>query len=333
MRYQVVRHAHIFAPEVWFKQCHAASLCILPDGALGAAWFGGDNEKAPNVGIWFSKCPRVGKDTGRWSDPVKVADREGIPCWNPVLLAGERELRLFYKVGKEIPTWQTMVKPSFNSGETWGEEKEAVPGDIGGRGPVKNKCITLSDGAVLAPASTELGGWNSFTDRSEDGGKTWTRSADMEIDRTENPAAGIIQPTLWQDGAGVVHALLRSNTGYIYQSRSEDGGRTWSRAEKTALPNNNCGIDVVRMESGRLVLVYNPVSGNWAARTPIAFSVSDDNGKMWSEPEILSHQPCDENAVHAEFSYPAVIADGDDLYITYTWKRQTVAFWHIRFTE
>ena len=333
MRYQVMRYTHIFAPEAYFRQCHASALSLLPDGALGAVWFGGDHEKAPNVGIWFSKCPRTGKETGVWSEPKKIADRENIPCWNPVLLAGKDEVRLFYKVGKEIPTWQTMVKVSKGSGETWSDEAEAVPGDIGGRGPVKNKCIRLSDGTLLAPASTELGGWNSFIDRSEDGGKTWVRSENIGIDRAENPEAGIIQPTLWQDETGAVHALLRSNTGHIYRSDSEDGGRTWSCAEKTDLPNNNCGIDVVRMENGRLVLVYNPVSGNWAARTPIAFAVSEDNGETWSEPEILSHQPCDKNDVNAEFSYPAVIADGDDLYITYTWKRQTITFWHIRFID
>ena len=333
MRYQVLRYEHIFTPEVWFQQCHASVICELPDGALGVAWFGGDHEKADNVAIWFSKCPRTGKNTGTWSEPVKIADLENVPCWNPVLFADGDRLMLFYKVGKEIPTWQTMVKESLDSGATWSDEKEVVPGDIGGRGPVRNKCVRLKDGTVLAPASTELGGWNSFVDRSEDGGRTWERSANIEIDRTENKDAGIIQPTLWQDDAGVVHALLRSNTGHIYKSASADVGKTWSPAEKTDLPNNNCGIDVVRMENGRLVLVYNPVSGNWAARTPIAFSVSDDNGETWSEPEILSHQPCDKNVVHAEFSYPAIIAEGEDVYITYTWKRKTVAFWHLRFLD
>lgn len=330
MRYQVIRHQHIFPPEVYFRQCHASTVAILPNGSLGAAWFAGDHEKAPNVGIWFSKYNR---ETGRWGALVKVADRENVPCWNPVLLPVGDRLLLFYKVGQEIPTWQTMVKISVDSGESWSEEREAVPGDFGGRGPVKNKCIRLKDGAILAPASTEAGGWNAFADRSEDGGKTWTRSENVPVDRTENPEAGIIQPTLWQDDTGAVHMLLRSNTGHIYRSDSVDGGRSWSPAKATGLPNNNCGIDLVRMENGRLVLVYNPVSGNWAARTPIAFSVSDDNGETWSEPEILSHQPCDQNAVHAEFSYPAIVAEGQDVYLTYTWKRQTIAFWQIRFLD
>ena len=331
MKYQIIKHEHIFTPEKWFRQCHASTVCILPDGSLGAAWFGGDHEKAPNVGIWFSKCSREEKDTGKWSVPVKVADRPGIPHWNPVLTVCGNRLLLFYKVGKEIPAWQTMVRESADSGEIWSAEKELVPGDFGGRGPVKNKCITLFDGALLAPASTEADGWNCFTDRSEDAGITWQRSPNVPLDRSEDPEAGIIQPTLWQTNEGTVHMLTRSNTGHIWYSTSADGGRNWNEAKETDLPNNNCGIDAVYMDSGRLVLVFNPVSGNWAARTPIAFSVSEDGGESWGEPQVLSHLPCDRNAEHAEFSYPAVVADGDDLYITYTWKRQTVAFWHIRF--
>ncbi len=196
---------------------------------------------------------------------------------------------------------------------------------------MKNKCIRLRDGAVLAPASTEGGGWECFTDRSEDGGKTWKRSRNVPLDKKSLTGPGIIQPTLWQDSAGTVHMLMRSSEGCIFRSDSADGGKSWGQAVRTALPNNNCGIDLARLSDGRLVLVYNPVSGNWAARSPIAFAVSQDNGESWSEPQYLDHVPCDRNMESAEFSYPAVIAEGNDVYITYTWKRRTIAFWHLRF--
>lgn len=164
--YQVLEHQHIFEEKRWFLQCHASTICRLPDGTLGVAWFAGSHEKAPDVAIWFSK-----KRENGWSDPVKIADREGIPCWNPVLLAQGKLLTLFYKVGNEIPYWQTMAKTSSDSGESWSEERELVPGDFGGRGPVKNKCLVLKDKSILAPASTEQDGWNCFTDRSFDQGK------------------------------------------------------------------------------------------------------------------------------------------------------------------
>ena len=347
MKYQVIQHQHIFRPEAQFKSCHASTIAFLPDGTIGVAWFGGEHEKAADVAIWFSKSD----GRGGWTVPVCIADCEGIPCWNPVLFVDNDRVILFYKVGQEIHRWQTMVKESFDSGLTWNQERELVPGDIGGRGPVKNKCIRLSDGAILAPSSTEEGAWNCFTDRSEDGCLTWTRSENVPIElsipggnRTELKR-GIIQPTLWEDmpeaGEGgeaakrtpMVHMLMRSSEGCIFRSDSADGGRSWSAAQRTELPNNNCGIDLVQMESGRLVLVYNPVAGDWAARTPIVFAVSDDNGQTWGEPNILDHMPCEHNNEGAEFSYPAIVTKGDDVFISYTWKRRTIAFWQIRMLE
>lgn len=327
MKYQVINHQHIFESETQFRQCHASTICRLSNGTVVAAWFGGQHEKAPDVAIWISR--RV---NGEWSVPVKAADRENIPCWNPVLCeTKDGRLLLFYKVGEEIPDWKTMVKESLDGGITWSTEKELVEGDEGGRGPVKNKCIYLHDGTLLAPASAEKGEWNCFTDRSADNGRTWVRGGNVPVDRNTVEGTGFIQPTLWEDENNTVHMLMRSSEGAIYRSASLDGGRSWSRAERTELPNNNCGIDLAKLQDGRLVLVYNPVSGNWAARSPIAFSVSEDNGESWSEPQILDHVPCDRNMESAEFSYPAVISYGNDVLITYTWKRRTIAFWQIRF--
>lgn len=326
MDYQIIAYEHIFKNDpALFRQCHASTLSLLPDGNIAAAWFGGDHEKAPNVAIWFSK--RV---NGIWRRPVKVADQENVPCWNPVLLMLPDRLLLFYKVGNEIPDWQTFVCESQDFGETWGKERELVPGDFGGRGPVKNKCIILKNGTILAPASLEKGEWSCFADRSRDCAKTWEKSETVPVDRAMISGSGVIQPTLWEDEKGVVHMLMRSSEGAAFQSDSYDGGKTWTQAFKTALPNNNSGLDAVRLEDGRLAVVYNPVSGNWAARSPIAFSVSEDNGSTWSEPQILEHILCERNAEWAEFSYPAVVTRGNDIYITYTWKRETIAFWQIR---
>ena len=324
---KIIRRRLIFEPgRAPFLACHASTIALLPDGSLACAWFGGDHEKAPNVGIWFSRS-----ETGEeWTFPVKIADGEGIPCWNPVLLSSGERLILFYKLGNEIPAWRTMVKESADGGITWSEEKELVPGDEGGRGPVKNKCIRLKEGALLAPASTEAGGWNCFTDRSEDGGKTWQRSPNVPLERDGLAGAGIIQPSLWEDDGGVVHMLCRSGEGCLYESRSFDGGRTWEKASKTALPSNNSGIDLARLQDGRIALVFNPVARNWGPRSPIALSLSSDNGKSWSEPLILEHVFCEKNEPDAEFSYPAVVSRGNDLFITYTWKRQSIAFWQLR---
>ena len=327
MHLQIISHQLIFVPEAaGFKQCHASTVVLLPDGEIACAWFGGDHEKAPNVCIWFSRRDSA----GIWSAPVKAADGCGTPCWNPVLFFHDGSLMLFYKLGGEIPCWRTMVRRSADRGRTWDAARELVPGDTGGRGPVKNKCILLADGSLLAPASTEDGGWNCFADRSCDGGTVWHRSANVPLDRSRLTGSGIIQPTLWQDDSGIVHMLARSSEGFLFRSDSEDGGMHWSEAAATSLPNNNSGVDLTRLSDGRLVLAFNPVSGNWAPRSPIALAVSGDNGSSWSEPLVLEHVCCDRNQPDSEFSYPAIVSRQTEIFLTYTWKRQSIAFWHLR---
>ena len=85
----------------------------------------------------------------------------------------------------------------------------------------------------------------------------------VPIDRTSLNGPGVIQPSLWEDAEGNVRMLMRSTEGFLFESRSMDGGKTWEPARKTEIPNNNCGIDLVKTAGGRLVLICNPVSQNW----------------------------------------------------------------------
>jgi predicted neuraminidase len=163
--------------------------------------------------------------------------------------------------------------------------------------------------------------WDAFVDISKDDGQTWTQSEWVPINHATFPPKGIIQPALWESEAGV-HMLVRTSASDIYRSDSRDGGQTWSPAYSIGLPNNNSGVDVVRMDDGRLVVIYNPVGLNWGPRSPLIIRMSRDNGKTWGNPFILEREP-------GEYSYPAIVAKGRHLHITYTWKRETIAFWKI----
>lgn len=315
----VVERDFVFGDERPFAQCHASTLVYTGHGNFIIAWFGGTHEKHDDVGIWLAK----GKP-GAWSAPVEVAKLREEPHWNPVLFrAPSGDIVLYFKVGKSIDTWETWYKVSADNGDTWSEAQMLVPGDRGGRGPVRNKPILLADGTWLAPASDEKKGvWNAFVDRSEDHGKTWTTSAFISINRDSIRGEGIIQPTLWESAPNHIHMLLRSSAGVICRSDSDDNGRTWTPAYKTTLPNPNSGIDLTRLPDGALVLAYNPVNRNWGARNPITLAMSADNGNTWPfRLDLETGHPSD------EFSYPAVVSFGDTLAGTYTWKRQRIAFW------
>jgi len=315
----LVARDFIFGDDRPFKECHASTLTRLPDGDFLVAWFGGTREKDPDVGIWLSK----GKPDG-WSFPRQVAKIRDDAHWNPVLFYdGEGTVYLYFKVGKEIPTWETWVTVSQDGGVTWSEPVELVKGDTGGRGPVRNKPIILSDGSWLAGASHEEGLWNVFTDRSEDNGKTWQSTPYLTLDRTQFNGKGVIQPTLWESTPGNVHLLVRSTNGLIYRSDSKDYGKTWCALYATGMPNNNSGIDLVKCAGGTLALVYNPVSGNWASRASLSIAISEDNGITWTKTIELEN---DANE-RTEFSYPAIITYDNRVALTYTWKRQRIVFW------
>lgn len=308
----------IVGDERPFQQCHASTLVETATGDLLAAWFGGTREKAPDVGIWVSRFAN-----GTWTASFRIAKVTETAHWNPVLFRDpKRGVFLFVKVGVDVPHWATYWMHSQDDGVSWSEPEELVPGDVGGRGPVKNPPIILSDGAWLAPASTELGQWNTFADRSEDGGLTWERTADFELDRNDIRGKGIIQPTFWESSPGRIHALMRTSGQGLARCNSEDNGRTWSKVYRSGLPNNNSGVCAVRLEDGRLLLVLNPVEDDWGKRTPLSLIVSMDNGMTW---KALAHLETTEG----EFSYPTIVQTREGVALTYTWKRERVRCWQI----
>lgn len=310
------RQGFVFDAKAPFTQCHASTLAEMPDGSLLCAWFAGTQEGHTDTAIWGARCTEAG-----WTSPECLADLGPLPHWNPVLFHDpERGVFLFFKVGKEIPRWSTFWMHT-KSGAAWSAPRELVPGDEGGRGPVKNKPIILQDGAWLAGASTEQGPRMAFADRSEDGGHTWRRSADWPYNPDVITGSGVIQPTLWESAPGHVHALMRTSAGRIGECHSFDGGYSWSDISLTGLPNPNSGIDLVRLAGGELVLAYNDSSLH---RSPLSLALSRNSGRTWQALGQVEAGP-------GKFSYPSVIATRKALVLSYTWNRRRIRCWRIPF--
>ena len=327
---------YVFDDQRPFAQCHASTIAPRPDGGLLVAWFGGTREGNSDVGIWSAERlvdPSAKKESptpsdpassngANWSEPRLIAKVSNEAHWNPVLFALSptgKDLCLHFKVGARIREWQTWSQRSNDAGRTWSAAERLVPGDRGGRGAVKNKAIQLTSGDWIAGASIEgWRRWNSFIDRSPDGLTDWVAGATIEIDSRNFSGKGLIQPALWESAPGIVHALFRSTDGRTHRSDSEDDGRTWSTAYPIEVPNNNSGLDLVRMSNGVIALVCNPVAGNWAARTPLSLLLSGDNGRSWPERVEIETGP-------GEFSYPSIIEAEAGLGISYTWNRRRIA--------
>ena len=289
-----------------FGSCHASTIVETAEGDFLAAWFGGTDEGAKDVAIWMARL-----SGGKWSEPQLVAREAGVPTWNPVLFRGrDNRIWLFYKFGPSPETWTGAYKTSVDGGRGWSEATLLPAGLLG---PIKNKPIRLTNGDIVAGTSVEsYRSWTTWIERSSDEGKTYTKHGPIVI---PGEPFGLIQPTLVELAPERLRAFMRSRQGFIYVADSSDGGRTWSPARSTSLPNPNAGIDAVRLADGRILMVYNHSTRE---RTPLTVAISSDGGETWTPFAQLETE-------RGEFSYPAVIqSSSGDVHVTYTWKRKRI---------
>lgn len=304
-----------------FKQCHASTLVELSDGTFLAAAFGGTQEGNTDVSIWLSRY-----ENGIWKAPEKVAtgdaeDGNVYPNWNPVLYKITPEtLTLFYKTGPSPREWWGMYKESFDQGRTWGPAQRLPEGILG---PIKNKPITLNDGTLLSPSSTETRtaeglSWKVHIEKSQNEGKNWVK---IPID--PNTPYDVIQPSILVHTQDTLQILCRSRNDAIMQSFSYNGGNTWSTITKTNLPNPNSGTDALTLENGKHLLVYNPLVNGKNDRSKLHMAYSEE-GTIWNDIYVLeSHKT-------GEYSYPAIIQDAQNrIHVTYTFDRKNIK--HIMF--
>ncbi len=317
-----MRRLTVFAATPALPSCHAATLAELPGGDLLAAWYAGSREAAPDVAIYGARLP---KGSAAWSAPFThrtapfrwrpflLADTPRHAEGNPVLFAApDGSLWLFYVTltGEGWTTSRMKCRRSGDGGHTWERRAPArpKPGWM-----TRNRPLVLPSGEWLLPVYDERD-WTSFVLISDDAGRTWRPG-----DRVSAPA-GVIQPALAPLADGRLLMLLRTGGpgGTIWQATSADRGRSWSRATPAAIPNNNSGLDLIRLDSELLLLACNPVA-DAKLRTPLSLFLSDDDGQSW-------HRWLDVETGPGEFSYPALLqADDGMVHVVYTQRRTAIA--------
>lgn len=287
-----------------FPSAHASTIEATPHGLI-CACFGGTAERHPDVGIWVSRHENSG-----WTPPIEVAKDEIYPCWNPVLFQlPSGPLMLFYKVGPRPTSWWGMSITSRDGGQTWSEPRALSDGALG---PIKNKPVQLSDGAILSPSSTEdkINGWRVHFERSDDGGQSWQLTPPLG----DGHEIAAIQPSVLFHKDGRLQAIGRTRQRQLFSLESEDNGRTWNEMRLLDVPNPNSGTDAVTLRDGRHLLVYNATTHG---RTPLNIALSDD-GQNWTPALTLESD-------EGEFSYPAVIQAPDGtVHLSYTWNRKFI---------
>lgn len=167
------------------------------------------------------------------------------------------------------------------------------------------KPTVLPDGRMLLPLYSDTYSV-SLMAITDDGGRTWTAS---------EPLAGFgsIQPAVLRRNDGTLVAYMRENgpLNRIRVAQSSDRGITWGAVGVSDLPNPGSGLDAVRLESGRWVLVYNDTT---SGRKSLAVSLSDDEGRTWRWTRHLERRDA------GSYHYPAVIeGSGGKIHAIYSY--------------
>lgn len=325
-------------PNAPYRSSHAADLLELPNGDLLCCWFAGSDEGNADVSIVLS---RLNADSNTWTNPVMVSDDPTRSEQNPSLfLAPEGVIWLMYtaqtaktsEMGKGFNlqyTAEIRRKVSKDNGYTWGKTEPMFqrPGSF-----CRQKIQVLASGRWI------FGNWICFPDNSRNGsditimqisddqGKSWREVIVPE-------SQGRVHANIIEKEPGKLVAIFRSRfADRIYISNSEDNGDSFSVPVRTELPNNNSSISAIKLQSGAIGLVYNPVAFNddtaktiWPdQRCPVALAISEDGGLTWPYRRTLEFGEGftgkwnDIN--NGRYEYPVMMQGADSkIHVAYSW--------------
>lgn len=322
-------YERVIGAEFPGKYKHPAAIEELKNGDLYIAYYGGDGEYAAETAVYGM---RKAKGQASWSKPEIIAQTPFYSDGNPVVWqAPDGVVWLFY-VCRFGDTWSTSrikAKISTDGAQTW-SDSFMVAMDEGMM--VRSRPIVLQNGDYLLPVYHETGfdtesvGPDSTSRflRFTAGGKFWKQMAPIRS------AKGNIQPAVVQLTDSHLVAYCRRGGGYgpghegfIIRSESHDGGYTWSEGQNTSFPNPNAAIDLIKLNSGGLMLVYND---SFLERTPLTIAYSSDADKSWPIKKVIATEKLD-------YAYPyAIQAKDGTIHLVFTSHKRSVIN-HVTFDE
>ncbi len=288
-----------------------------PGGRIWAAWVsGGDSELA----YFVVATSDDGGDS--WSPPRLVIDPTDHPTGiaRRVLVGNfwtdpDGRLWLFFdqSMGKfdgRAGVWVIRCDNPDDAAPTWTQPRRIW------HGATLNKPLVMSNGEWLLPISlwrrSQIGASSerhrpaiaknripddfkyAFADLddqrqahvfvSTDKGETWTRRGGVEFPHfnfDEHMIVELKDKRLWM--------LARTQDG-MYESMSDDQGRTWSEPAYR-FPHRNARFFIRRLSSGKLLLVrHGQVDEKTAQRSHLRAFLSDDDGQNWQGGLLLDER-------------------------------------------
>ena len=264
---------------------------------------------------------RTSGDQGRsWSKPqLLVSGDEASENVMSVsfLRSGTGGILLLYLRKDSRTLCRAWVRRSDDEGQTWSDAICCTPEDS--YYCIVNNCASqLSDGRVLLPYSVCDEIWTArerllvAVAASDDDGVTWQHSNTIYA-----PKRGAMEPRVAELRNGELRMLIRTDQGSMWQSASCDRGATWSDPSDSGIESPQSPFVFTRIPStGDLLLVRNPKANltqgtHQGYRTPLAASISRDDGRTWVNEKLL------ESDTTRTYCYLSTTFVGDEVLFSY----------------
>jgi sialidase-1 len=197
-------------------------------------------------------------------------------------------LGMFYLVKNSPTDLHVYLRISDDEAHSFGDPIRVTTAP--GYHVMNNDRVTVtSGGRLICPIAWtddvfKAGGGHfvSFCYLSDDGGRTWRRSAG-EVDQ---PNRGAMEPDVVELAGGKLLMIVRTQVGRIATSFSTDGGDHWSSPAELSVQSPESPATIRRIPAtGDLLLVWNngytAGVGHGGKRTPLTTAVSSDDGQTW----------------------------------------------------
>ena len=232
----------------------SASLLRMQNGDLGLFYL--RKEVMADNGLTCIPCLRRSADEGKtFGEAVSCTDKDGYYCPQQDAVRRLRSGRIVFPM-------------SFN-----GERYDAFD------------CCTLDKSRLVHGMRSYL-----CVMCSDDDGQTWGRLP-AQIDSPFEDLNGFAEPSIYEHENGELWMTFRSGYGFQYESRSVDGGNTWSKPIPNFCFSSPDAPMHTRRVRDRAFAVFNPYSYNclrtavepWNSpkRTPLVLATCKRDGRSF----------------------------------------------------
>jgi predicted neuraminidase len=292
---------------------HGSSIIELDDDSLLVSWYAGSTEAARDSRILLRHLALGGTS---W-EPTQIGvnlHECAAESWfsnkslgNTVLFQDKENVVWLFYAAVEFGGWSGAhvdYKISRDRGRTWSESHRLTSG----LGDVpRGKPVELSPHEIFLPLS------HSVLRKFPSGARL--QISDGKLQRViylPLPDSTVSHPVFLAPERDRVLAYLRARgSGKLKSALVDVLKNQWGEIRTLDLPNSDSTIDGLRLDDGRVLLVYNH---DGARRNPLTIAISDDGYSFRKLRDI-------ENEVGQDFSYPSLVRARDGtFYLTYTWR-------------